>query len=135
LRSKGCHRKLVVFEMTKERTMTTRVNLDRWRTHVTAAQEQGVTLARYAREHGLSRHTLYVARKQLQSEGGGVAKRQRRRRRKAARSSAFVAVQLAAAAPLLRVRLPNGVALELSALDTSACAALLGLLVALPCSN
>jgi len=116
--------------------MTTLVNLERWRAHLTAARERGVSLARYAREHGLSRHTLYVARRQLQREAGGATKRQGRGRRKVVPTSPFVAVQLAAGtAPWLRVHLPNGVALEFGTLEASANAALLGLLVALPCSN
>ena len=95
-----------------------------------------MTLAGYAREHGLSRHTLYVARKRLQVEEGATAKRQGNGRGKAAQNLRFVPVQLAAtSAPLLRVRLPNGVTMEFGPIEASAYAGLLSALVALPCSN
>ncbi len=112
--------------------MTTRVNVSRWAGHIEAARERGVTLAEYAREHGLSRHTLYVARQQMQREGKAAA-RVRRAPRKAA---PFVAVRVAPEAlPSLRVRLPNGVAVEFGALAAGSYAAVLSALAALPCSN
>jgi len=39
------------------------VDLKRWRPHLRAAKAAGATLAQYAREHGLSRHTLYAAQR------------------------------------------------------------------------
>jgi DNA-binding phage protein len=39
------------------------VKLDHWRQHVLAALHAKQSIAQYAREHGLSRHTLYVAHK------------------------------------------------------------------------
>jgi len=34
------------------------IDLKRWRPHLRAAKAAGVSLSKYAREHGLSRHTL-----------------------------------------------------------------------------
>jgi transposase len=45
-----------------------KVRLDRWQGHLEAARESGVSLARYAREQGLSRHTLYAARRQARDQ-------------------------------------------------------------------
>lgn len=112
--------------------MTTRVNLERWRGHVAAALERGVPLAQYAREHGLSRHTLYVAHKQMQRASGAATKRQPA---KTPRPPPFVAVQVAGNGALLRARLPNGVEVELAELPASAYGALLSVLAGLPCSN
>ena len=112
--------------------MTT-VKLERWRGHLTAARKQGLSLARYAREHGISRYTLYAAQRQLR--GAGEAKPVPRAAR-VSRRSPFVAVEVAPAptAPL-RARLPNGVELVLGELDAAACAQLIGVLAALPCSG
>ena len=114
--------------------MTTRVNLERWRGHIEAAAKRGGTLADYAREHGLSRHTLYVARQQMQREAV-LAPAQTPTRRRAAPAAPFVAVRVAQDAAALRVRLPNGVAIEFGALPTSSYTAVLTALAALPCSS
>lgn len=107
--------------------MTT-VRLARWEKHVTAAHRQGMPLSRYAREHGISRYTLYAAQRQLRSQGA-TAKRLAR-----PSLAAFVPVEVAAPAAV-RARLPNGVQLEFGHLDPSAWATLVGMLAALPCSG
>lgn len=50
----------------------TKVKLERWRAHLAAACEQKMSLAR---EHGLSRFTLYAAQRQWRSEEIAAAKR------------------------------------------------------------
>jgi len=114
--------------------MTT-VKLERWRGHVAAARKQGKPLSHYAREHGISRYTLYAAQRQLRGDAKLTAKRSRRRGRPSA-AEAFVAVRVAGAAPtLLRARLRNGVELECMPGDAAGYALLLGMLAALPCSD
>ena len=113
----------------------TRVKLERWRAHLEAAREQGVSLARYAGEHGLSRHTLYAAQRQARSEQRQPTRRSRRASALVPSASPFVRVELASAAALLRARLPNGVELEFGKLEPSACSTLIGMLAALPCSG
>ena len=112
--------------------MTTRVNLERWRAHLAAAQKRGVALAQYAREHGLSGHTLYAARKQLEREASGTRGRTKGKSSTPPNTSPFVAVRLAAAdVPVLRAVSANGVALEFAQVD----AALIAMLAGLPCSD
>ena len=112
--------------------MTT-VKLERWRGHLAAARKQGMALSRYAREHGLSRYTLYAAQRQLRSELE-VTKRSARRAQRSAMP--FVPVQVAEpATAAVRARLPNGVELEFGHLDSAACVTLVGMLAALPCSG
>ena len=114
----------------------TKVKLERWRAHLEAAREQGVSLARYAGDHGLSRHTLYAAQRQWRSEQLVAAKRSRQRASPIVpKASPFVRLELARPAALLRARLANGVELEFGNLEPSACSALLGMLAALPCSG
>ncbi|MBC8120192.1 MAG: hypothetical protein H7X75_11520 [Burkholderiaceae bacterium] len=113
----------------------TRVKLERWLGHLSAARERGVSLAHYAREHRVSRHTLYAAQRQWQSEQAATAKRGRRAAPGGARVSSFVAVQVMPAASAVRARLPNGVQLEFGDLEASACSAVVGMLAALPCSG
>lgn len=109
-----------------------KVALERWRPHVEAATKAGVTLAQYAREHGLSRHTLYAASQALGQEKprGGSA-----RPRGGEQAAAFVPVQVSAgSAPALSVRLTNGVELRFDKVDSAVLAPLLELLAGLPCS-
>lgn len=107
--------------------MATKVKLSRWVEHLAQAQADGVTLAQYARQHGLSKATLYAARQQqraLQTQAD-TAHAQLPRQGKSARSP-FVTVQLpeatratqqaatlcSASSPTgttLQARLPNGV--------------------------
>jgi hypothetical protein len=105
--------------------MSGKVNLDRWAPHLMAAKREGKTLTRYARNHGLSRHTLYAARQMLRAMSGKPAVRRRPRvlptTTKLLPESAFAAVKLSAPcapsggeAPRLQARLPNGVMLELT---------------------
>ena len=42
--------------------MNNKVDLKRWQVHLDAIERQGITVAQYAREQGISRHTLYAAR-------------------------------------------------------------------------
>jgi len=134
LPAEGGHRKLLAFD-DEERAMT-KVKLERWRAHLAAAREQGISIAHYAREHGLSRFTLYAAQRQARIEQLAAAKRSRRRDTSVvASASPFVRVEVARPAALLRARLPNGVELEFGHLEASACSALLGMLAALPCSG
>ena len=110
--------------------MANKVNLARWRKHLKRATARGITLAQYAREHGLSRHTLCAASQQQRAEA--VAERIEaqpglQRKGKASRS-AFIAVRLpeAQSAPerageqigskgttVLQARLPNGVQISI----------------------
>lgn len=105
--------------------MSGKVNLDRWSPHLAAAKREGKTLTQYARERGLSRHTLYAARQMLRGVRGkpGVKRRPRvlRAISKPVADSAFAAVKLSGlctrsggSAPRLRAQLPNGVRLELT---------------------
>src|SRR5690606_23576153 len=101
--------------------MSGKVNLDRWGPHLRAAKRQGKSVKQYAAEHGLSPYTLYAAREMLKAR----ARAERSERRAGSGLSAFAEVKLpltqevaghlpiAAMAPRLRARLPNGVALEL----------------------
>ncbi|MGH9575812.1 MAG: IS66 family insertion sequence element accessory protein TnpA [Terriglobales bacterium] len=113
----------------------TKVNVERWRGHLVAAQKRGVSLAQYARENGLSRHTLYAARQRLQREAAAAIKRGGRGVGRARGASPFVAVRVAPSVAVVRARLPNGVALEFGALAASEYVGLLGMLAALPCSS
>lgn len=104
--------------------MSGKVDLDRWSPHLAAAKREGKSLTQYAREHGLSRHTLYAARQMLRGVDGEPGARRRprvARRTKQLPPSAFAAVKLSAlcappgaSAPRLRAQLPNGLRLELT---------------------
>jgi hypothetical protein len=90
-----------------------KVNLARWRPHVLAALQAGQSFAAYAREHQLSRHSLYVAHMHLKA-AGEVAQRRAaatmRPSRTAADANAFVPVRVSAESlsPLqLTVQLAN----------------------------
>jgi hypothetical protein len=108
------------------------VKLERWRGHVIAAGKQGMPLSDYAREHGISRYTLYAAQRQLRNEGQLPAKRPVRRALARRSAGPFVAVQVAGAAPAaMRARLPNGVELEFGQLEPRGWATLVGVLAAL----
>jgi len=111
----------------------TRVNVDRWREHVQALHESGLTVAQYAQKHGLSRHTLYVARRQVEAEAKAASKGDRKAA--VAKQTPFVAVRVAPGPVALRASLPNGVALEFAQMGPDTCAQLIGMLAALPCSN
>ena len=118
--------------------MANKVNLARWRKHLKRAAARGVTLAQYAREHGLSRHTLYAASLQQRAEAvaeGSQADLGLQGKGKASRS-AFITVHLPEAqsaperageqigskgAAVLQARLPNGVqiGIEVSGIEVS----------------
>ena len=138
--------------------MSGKVDLDRWGPHLRAARRSGETLTQYAREQGLSRHTLYAARQMLRkAEDVGKAAGGRGWIRRPAHAhtnlpAAFAPVRVLApasaaanSAPIspwpasvlrLRTQLPNGVALEVqcggagaAVLDT-----VISSLARLPCS-
>jgi len=105
--------------------MSGKVNLDRWEPHLAAAKREGITLAQYARSHGLSQYTLYAAQEMLRRGAGKAAAPRRQRTTRLANRlvvrPAFAAVKvltpsqpLSEAAPRLRAQLPNGVKLELT---------------------
>jgi hypothetical protein len=128
----------VVFNQ-KETKMSTRVNVERWRGHIEAAREAGMSLAQYARAHALSRHTLYLASQQMRREAPASVKRRPTKNppkpKPLARAGAFVALRVAAQAIALRARLPNGVAVEFTCLAPGSYPAVLSALAGLPCSN
>ena len=92
----------------------TRVNVDRWRAHVMALRESGLTVAQYAEQHGVSRHTLYAARRQMAAETAKRAPAAKRMSAPRASSAAFVAVRVLGTPLSLRAQLRNGVTLEFS---------------------
>ena len=115
------------------------VDLKRWRPHLRAAKAAGATLAQYAREHGLSRHTLYAAQRAERDRKGVrpkalVRARAARRALPATNVRAFVPVAVSPLPARLTVRLPNGVALECHDLEGAQLGALIATLAALPCS-
>ncbi len=112
------------------------IDLKRWRPHLRAAKGAGVSLAQYARKHGLSRHTLYAALRAERELKGLPAPRRVRAaaRRSGVAQAAFVPVAVSRMALRLAVRLPNGVALECHDLEGGQLAALIASLAALPCS-
>lgn len=108
------------------------VSIERWRSHVEAAAKAGVTLAQYAREHGLSRHTLYAARQAMKTRDEKESGKRGTRRTKA-----FVPVRVSApaTAPIaFSVRLANGLELRFGAVEAEALQSLVPLLAGLPCS-
>ena len=118
------------------------VDLKRWRPHLRAAKAAGVTLAQYAREHGLSRHTLYAALRAERDRKGLHPKalaraRAAHRALPASAAVAFVPVEVSSSPlpPLhVTVRLLNGMAVECHAVQEDRLGALIASLAALPCS-
>ncbi|MES2952361.1 MAG: hypothetical protein V4858_27865 [Pseudomonadota bacterium] len=125
--------------------MKPQVNLKRWSTHLAAAQRQDKSVAAYAAEHGLSRHTLYAAARALRDNTNEhYTQTQTPERGVRAKTSAFSAVRISASMPTpapdpvpqLKVQLPNGVILYIEGLSTPMhMAALLDTLGALRCSR
>ena len=109
--------------------MSGRVNLDRWRPHLAAARREGVSLAQYAKDHGLSRYTLYAAHEMLRKGSGNALPARRSvvsqgNGKLMPSSSSFAPVKLVTLdaprrGPItqLRARLPNGVRVELTGGD------------------
>jgi hypothetical protein len=105
--------------------MSGKVNLDRWEPHLAAAKREGVSLAQYAKAHGLSRYTLYAAREWIRKANGKpLPARQSITSRESGKlvpgHSSFAPVKLvgleaprSTAVAQLRARLPNGVRMEL----------------------
>jgi hypothetical protein len=116
--------------------MSGQVNLDRWYPHLAAAKREGKTLSEYAREKGVSAHTLYAARqmlRRLEGEPKLLPKPRVARKTRLLAPAAFAAVTLAQpsvvrgdSAAQLRIQLPSGARLELMSVD----AALLGAAIA-----
>jgi hypothetical protein len=132
--------------------MSGEVDLKRWGPHLRAAQRASKTLAQYARECGLSRHTLYAAHQMLRKAEDADTPARGRIRRSVQRklSAVFAPVRVVApavgsaailpepaGAPRLLVRLPNGVVLELdcAGADAALLGALIALLASVPCSG
>ena len=112
----------------------TKVNLDRWREHLIAASKQRKSLSDYAHEHGLSRYSLYAARRQLKAEAR-TPRREPVAMPNVSSESPFVAVRVQSNSARLRVRLPNTVEVEFMQLDSATYLSLLQVLAALPCSG
>jgi transposase-like protein len=109
--------------------------VDRWREHLAAQGKSGQNVAQYAREHGLSRHTLYVARRLMAEAAKATPKRSRGAARTTPKTGAFATVRVVSSPVALRATLPNGVTLEFAPVEAEAYATLVGLLAALPCSS
>ena len=112
----------------------TKVNVDRWRAHVTALRESGLSVTQYAAKHGLSRQTLYAARRQVAAATKALPQRQRSSGQ-VNQAAPFVAVRVVSSPVALRAGLPNGVTVEFAQLEPESCARLIALLASLPCSN
>ena len=90
-----------------------------WLGHLDACREQRMSLKAYAQAHDLSVSALYAARASLKRRGAAVRSRP---------AATLVPVRLspAPAATLVRVLLPNGVAVEVpETIDPERCRALL----------
>jgi transposase-like protein len=102
------------------------MSLDEWQVHLEAAGASGMTVADYARRHGLSLSAMYSARYAL-------------KRRKAVGARArvahggFVRVVAPSSRGRLTARLPNGVELALEADDAGTVQAVLSALWMLRC--
>jgi hypothetical protein len=102
--------------------MSGKVKLERWKPHLAAAEREGKTLTAYARERGISRHTLYAAREMVRAQGEAKGERRltaARRRWPRDAGPAFASVKVAAPvadsstqAASLHAQLPNGVAVQ-----------------------
>jgi hypothetical protein len=113
-----------------------------------AALRAEQTLAAYAREHHLSRHTLYIARLTMQRRGELPAKPRPRGAAKAPSGTvasppsarrgapaAFVPVVVSGGTVTLTVQLPNGVRVHCEAHAPDLLPTLFQHLVMLPCSG
>ena len=111
--------------------------------HAQAAREAGLSLDGYAREHGLAVDVLYRANKRLKRKAriAASAGQLPTRGNKPApavvttASPAFVPIEIAAAAVLMKVRLPNGIEFECSGVDSLSWPAVVQTLASLPCSR
>jgi hypothetical protein len=121
----------------------TKAEKERLEQHVMTARKTGIGLARYARENGLSLDEIYSANKRLRSRGmmatsatPSVESAIRAEQSIGKESlSAFVPIEVTAAAPsLIKVLLPNGIELQLDA-GTTALSSLLAALMGVQCSR
>jgi hypothetical protein len=120
--------------MTGEEPMA-QVNVKRWQGHLEAAARAGMSIARYAREHGLSAHTLYAAKQTIESGGRAAVARRRAAARASGPTASFVPVRLAGPSAGLVARLPNGTELCFGSVDEANLGAVLGALAGLACSR
>ncbi len=118
-------------EATNDSSITLTVRQRFWLEHLKACDNEGLSLRSYARSHGLSAAALYAARRDLKRRGALGSS-------KASTSKAtFLPVRFTQATPaapvLLRVRLRNGVVVELPEhSDPLSSRALLEIAAALP---
>jgi len=104
------------------------MSLDEWQDHLEAAQGSGMTVADYARRHGLSLSAMYSARYALKRRKAMGAQARGR-----VAQGGFVRVVAPSSRGRLTARLPNGVELALEADDPSTVQAVLSALWRLRC--
>jgi hypothetical protein len=104
------------------------MSLDEWRVHLEAAQGSGMTVADYARQHGLSLSGMYSARYALKRRKAVGAQARAR-----VAHGGFVRVVVPSSRGRLTARLPNGVELALEADDEGTVQAVLSALAMLRC--
>lgn len=108
--------------------------------HVESAKAAGMSLGRYAREHGLQVGSLYTASKRLLAKTRTVGIKQLPRSpaiesNAAMPANAFIAVGVTPMASSMKARLPNGVELEFGGMDATSWSSLVQALSSLPCSR
>jgi hypothetical protein len=114
------------------------VKVERWKPHLEAAKAQGISLAEYARQHGLSRHTLYMTNTELRRSGQAEIKPCKPSTSNVSKTDAFVPVKIRpseASLLSLRVVLPNGVEMHCDAVPVQVCTTFVIALATLPCSR
>ena len=109
--------------------------LARWRPHLEAAAQEGKTLAQYARERGMSRHSLYTA-KQILGRSNGAARKPRAPALRPVGKSQLIPVRLATSGTAsISVRLPNGIEIGVPGLSGTAVLELVRGCAGLKCSG
>ena len=109
--------------------------------HVECAKAAGISLGRYAQEHGLQVGSMYTASRRLRAKTHTFSIKPQPSTSPAVRSNAvmsanaFVPVGVTPTAFAMRARLPNGVELEFSGIDASSWAGVVQALSSLPCSR
>jgi hypothetical protein len=110
--------------------------------HAQAAREAGLSLEGYAREHGFPVEVLYRAHKRLKQKAriAAPADQLPNRGNKPAQaaiqsvSPSFAPIEVITHAMSMKARLPNGIELEFSSVDSS-WAVVAQTLASLPCSR
>jgi hypothetical protein len=110
------------------------VNLERWGVHVRAALAAGQSLRAYAREHGVSRHTLYAAQTLMRRRGELPALPPKAPRALSRSPGAFVPVAVRSGLSVT-AQLPNGVRVQCEVGDDVALQRVLAHLAGLSCSD